>query len=583
MQNSDFEAQPTINFAKVVSVPTPFSWSQAYNAGKLFVVLSLEKNNHNEDEDSDSLNILGKNLLSKLEEEFFTLDAKNSASIKQAILATFKNVDEVTTYSFAASFFTANKLYIFLIGRSGVFIKRDLHTAKFVTVLGKDPKSVTSFAGNVKDNDLILLTTDHSNNFLNEDAFLEDKSAYAIADLLTPIVLGKEDGKISIIILKYSEYKPLIGNDASLAEQKEPKEQEERLQQKKNIFAAILNFKKYIPLKNIKLNHSKKVFLTLAIMVFVIFTSSVYFTIQKQETAKTQALFEETYPEAEKKYNEGNSLLGLNKNIARENFLESKKILQHAISLFSKNSKEEKQVSDLLKKVEDAISLSSGVNLVNAKSIDPKESTFLSLQAQKPQQPFTKDENNIYFADADAVYSFSKAKNSEIAIIKNSNSWQDAIALGVYFGNIYILDKSQKQILKFAPIQGGFGKSNYFASDFSPDFTSAVSMAIDGSIFVLLSDGTIQKFTRGNADQFTISGLDTPLSSPSKIFTDRNTSNIYILDNGNSRIVVLNKEGIYQNQYQTEILKTAKDFEVLEKDKKIYILSKNKVYEIEIK
>ena len=596
MQNSDFEAQPRIIFAKVISVPTPFSWSQAYSAGNLFAVLSLKKDNVTVD-DSDSLNILGKDLLSKLEEEFFTLDVKNSASIKQAVLNTFKNVDGQITYSFAASFFAGRSLHIFIIGRAGVFIKRGLNTAKFETVFGKDPKSVRTFAGNVEDKDLIVLTTDYSHNFLNEDAFLEDKSADAIADLLTPVVLEKEDGKISLIILKYSEYKPLLDDKAYSSQQKEPKGQEEAQPERKNLSAVMHNFKKYIQSKNInsylikiKLNHSKKVFLTIAIIVVAIFALSVYFAIQKQEEERVQALFQETYPKAEKKYNEGNSLLGLNKNIARDNFLESKKILLSAISLFSKNSKEEKQVSDLLKKVEDAISLSSGVNLVNAKSIDPKESTFLSLQTTREQEAeFSQDETNVYSVDSDSVYSVSKTSGRENAIIKNSNFWQKPTSLGVYLGNIYILDKNpttgsgQGQILKFAPIQGGFGKSNYFTTDFSPDFTSAVSMAIDGSIFVLLSDGTIQKFTRGNPDQFTISGLDTPLSSPSKIFTDRNTSNIYILDNGNSRIVVLNKEGIYQNQYQTEILKTAKDFEVLEKDKKIYILSKNKVYEIEIK
>ena len=47
--------------------------------------------------------------------------------------------------------------------------------------------------------------------------------------------------------------------------------------------------------------------------------------------------------------------------------------------------------------------------------------------------------------------------------------------------------------------------------------------------------------------------------------------------------MVLDKSGNYKNQYQAGIIKAAKDFEVLEKDKKIYVLSAGKTYEIDLK
>jgi hypothetical protein len=47
--------------------------------------------------------------------------------------------------------------------------------------------------------------------------------------------------------------------------------------------------------------------------------------------------------------------------------------------------------------------------------------------------------------------------------------------------------------------------------------------------------------------------------------------------------VVLDKSGNYKNQYQAGVLKTAKDFDVLEKDKKIYLLSGGKTYEVDLK
>ena len=97
------------------------------------------------------------------------------------------------------------------------------------------------------------------------------------------------------------------------------------------------------------------------------------------------------------------------------------------------------------------------------------------------------------------------------------------------------------------------------------------------------TDGNINKFTKGASDTFAITGLETALSGPTKIYTNASDDNIYVLDNGNSRIVVFDKTGKYKNQYQAGIIKTAKDFDVLEKDKKIYVLSDGKIYEVDLK
>ena len=54
------------------------------------------------------------------------------------------------------------------------------------------------------------------------------------------------------------------------------------------------------------------------------------------------------------------------------------------------------------------------------------------------------------------------------------------------------------------------------------------------------------------------------------------TNNIYVLDNGAAKIVVFDKNGAYKTQYQGSFIKTAKDFDVQESNKKIYVLSGTK-------
>ena len=100
---------------------------------------------------------------------------------------------------------------------------------------------------------------------------------------------------------------------------------------------------------------------------------------------------------------------------------------------------------------------------------------------------------------------------------------------------------------------------------------------------MLFVDGKIDKFLKGTKQSFNVTGLNKPLSNPTRIYTDADSDSIYILDKGGSRVVVLNKEGNFTTDYSASLLKNALDFEVLEKDKKINFLADKKVYQIEIK
>jgi len=77
--------------------------------------------------------------------------------------------------------------------------------------------------------------------------------------------------------------------------------------------------------------------------------------------------------------------------------------------------------------------------------------------------------------------------------------------------------------------------------------------------------------------------LDKPLSNPIKIYANTDFDNIYVLDKGNSRVVVFDKTGSFKAQYLAGVVKNASDFEVLEADKKVLILNNNKIFQIDLK
>jgi len=99
----------------------------------------------------------------------------------------------------------------------------------------------------------------------------------------------------------------------------------------------------------------------------------------------------------------------------------------------------------------------------------------------------------------------------------------------------------------------------------------------------LKSDGTILKFIQGKKEAFGVAGLDKPIKNPKAIFTNEDTEALYILDNGNSRVVVLEKSGEYHSQYLWSGISEATGLAVSEQENKIFLFSQNKIYAIEIR
>src|SRR3989344_3886956 len=507
--------EPNISVSKIAATPSETSWSQAYNAGKLFAVISLSK--ETVDEKKDFLNVLGKEAIETLEQEFFSLETKDLSSIKKTFEEALRKIPEDVESSFAAACIAKNIVYIFYFGNTRISIKRG---EEFGVLIDSE----------------------------------EEKESGAISSLLL-------DG--DIIILQTKQFKELVPTNVLVASiDSQPPEE----------IAKMIKLPKFD-----KVNHTRKLILTVVLVIAALLVFTVVLSVRKQNEAKLSALFESVYTPATEKYKEGESLISLNKNLANDSFEEAYKILNENKSKFPKGSRQEKQILDLLNKTQQALSQTSGINTVQAKEETGESSSYLS-EGGKNSSYVAQDKNNIYYVK-NGVVSRDKGNNKEQTIIKSSDLPQGVGGLGIYNGNIYVLSKNDSQIFRFAGKD--FTKGDYFSSS-RPTLSNANAMTIDGAILILFSDGNVAKYTRGVSDNLSITNLDKPLSNPSRIFTDPDTQNVYILDNGNSRIVVLGKNGEYQAQYQAAEFKNAKDFDVREADKKIYFLSNGKIYSINL-
>lgn len=117
----------------------------------------------------------------------------------------------------------------------------------------------------------------------------------------------------------------------------------------------------------------------------------------------------------------------------------------------------------------------------------------------------------------------------------------------------------------------------------SADLENAKSISIAVSIYVLKSNGEIVKYTSGQKNEFEITELPAPLKTPIQILTDLNWNHIYIADQSDRSIVIINKDGTFVRKLRPENSENwanIKGFGITSDETKAFILNESKIYEI---
>jgi hypothetical protein len=154
-----------------------------------------------------------------------------------------------------------------------------------------------------------------------------------------------------------------------------------------------------------------------------------------------------------------------------------------------------------------------------------------------------------------------------------------------YSNFLYLLDQNSNQIRKYARSANGFDKGQDWFKVKNTNIKNAVSMAIDGSIYLLNSDGSIEKFRTGDkVADFSIENPSELISGSAKIYTDSELKYLYITDSAKNRIILFDKtNGKLVRQYISNYFNNLKNIVVDQKEEKIYALEENKIFEIGIK
>jgi len=154
--------------------------------------------------------------------------------------------------------------------------------------------------------------------------------------------------------------------------------------------------------------------------------------------------------------------------------------------------------------------------------------------------------------------------------------------LTFYLDKMYLLNKENNQIVRLTSNGDNFVSQRNWLKD-DTDISTAKAITVDGLLYVLMENGEIKKLSGGNKRDFPQVIVEPALNKPSDITTTENSDNLYILDEENKRIVVINKEsGELANQYYSDKFNELKDFILDYDNNKIYILNDNQVFVIAI-
>jgi len=180
----------------------------------------------------------------------------------------------------------------------------------------------------------------------------------------------------------------------------------------------------------------------------------------------------------------------------------------------------------------------------------------------------TDDGNVIEYSDGNAQFADA-----------SDGGFQSAVDLATYSTKIYLLDSEEGEIWKYTRGTGAYGSASAYMSDEDVDLTDAVSMAIDGNVWVLHEDGSISRILSGEAVSYSI--LKEPLTSfagATDIYTELEINQLYVVDPDNDRILIFDKSSktddiTYSQQYAFENLKGTLTDVYVDKDRDVLIIS----------
>jgi len=190
------------------------------------------------------------------------------------------------------------------------------------------------------------------------------------------------------------------------------------------------------------------------------------------------------------------------------------------------------------------------------------------------------DGDTLVFTDNEGVKFYAITTKSVNKSYLNDKNYSALGPASEYLGFTYAV--TDDKLVKFTKTGTALAGALWAQKE---EFKTALSLDIDGSIYVLFSNGSLEKYTAGAKADFAIIGLDKPVQKPLKVVADADFKQIYMADGEEGRILAFDDDGVLDFQLKPELgseWTALKSFDITPDEKTLYVLSGTKVFEFRL-
>ena len=580
--------------------------------GPFFLVVSI---------DVGATNELGTQILDNIKTEILHEHISTLQNFDNLLNSQIFKQNLPAHFSLAAGYLYQDNLFIRTIGNGQIYFRR---SKDFALLLSGD-KSAT---GEVKEYDCAVFTTSVIQRVLGEagdiQLFVDMNAPKDIVEKLQNEEYDEEERGFAVAFAEFLSVAPTtitqqrnlgINPFSDTISEKDPVTAPVILPQSDSQNEVIQKEGNAKKKSFFKLNFagSKQIALVLSVILFGILLWSVVFGYQRREAARFAKKVEEVSLNVDTNMQKAQKEAFLNMDTSLELIAESKEqignlkkesegrnakeieaieksIISAESSILKKEEKPYTEFYDLT--LEEKSASGNDLNVVGkmVAILDAKNKTIYSLDLEKKSLTqyasadlleSTKvaiyDEIIYFFNPKKGIFKFT-TENKVKNVVKVDAEWGSIEDLEIFNGNLYLLDTENNAIYKYVPTEGGYAEKALYLVDETVDLRKATSMAIDSSVYV--SNGsTVKKFTRGSEESFETEFPNKSVNLVG-IYTDPDIEQVYTWDREKSVIYILGKDGSYNRQIQTAILKNATNIFV--REKLLYILAGSKLYTVSI-
>lgn len=593
--------QISLTIRKIINTSSDKGWIQTYDftpdgeklekRGKFFALIKFQKNG----DDIQTVSI-GREILNRLNEEYFgNLESDAFNALKESVR---KVNEEFNNDGFkveiGAGAYINNVFYVACVGYTQVLLFRN---KSLVQILKSEDKVITA-SGYPKEGDVIIISSSLFLNAVgNEDLreHLSQNDMSVVEESINSIV-HKSDETLGCILIFFNNNEELLPEDKEShipEKEKEPGLLRKRLADLLDKIIKILPDRRIIVRSEVLVEEKEKKtrLLFIGFVFLLILGVSIFFGIKKQREKNYQDSYSNKLNEAVHFLDESKSLYSVSPERSRDLFSQSK---QKADELNNAGIKDEQleKLNQEIQKMEseilgihkpevnlfldltllkegflpDMISGSSEIMFVFDKKSKTgakvdyknKKTDTLTFAEDASVSKITTLSDNYYVLADKGIYEIGDDGKKVI-----DTTWDADADFYSYAANIYLLEKNTSKIFRFSGAGDSFGEGrDWLSSDTNLNLSSEKDMVVDGSIWLLVGENKIYKLLQGVPQSFSLDGVFPELSKIDAIYTNEELEYIYLLDKGNSRILVFDKSGKYFSQYSNEKMSTIVDFVV---------------------